>query len=107
MSKALVHMAVHRVMSLCDDYMSGYQMVSMRSALVALGYDNAAQNEIIRAVAEQGFTYCLDHTVSATHYVGEEMETGYPSSDVCYWGPDQLKSRLYSIDYGRDYGRIQ
>jgi hypothetical protein len=111
MSKAQIHIAVHRVMSLCDEYQTGYRSVSMRSALETLGYDRDAQDEIVRAVAEEGFQYCLDPIISATHFdpnnpqAENGMITDFPNKEACYWGPDQLKSRLHCTRYGNDYGR--
>jgi hypothetical protein len=76
----------------------GYPMVSVRSLANKLGFSEQI-DAILAACAEGGFTYCLDHTIEATSYSGNGMESSYPSRDVCYWGPDQLRSRLDCIDY--------
>lgn len=64
-----------------------YNPISMRGVLYSLGYGTDETDEVIRNVASRGFQYCLDSTIP--HKDGER-----PGSFACYWGPDQLKSRL-------------
>lgn len=91
--------AVDKVKDLCDAKMDGYQMVSLRSALEELGYNTPDRNQVIRWVAYRGFTYCLDHIILSTWWDSNANKevSEYPNWEVCYWGPDQLKSRLNSL----------
>lgn len=91
--------AVEKVKELCDAKMDGYHMVSLRSALRELGYAKAAQDQVIRWVAYRGFTYCLDPIITSTWWDSNNNKevAEYPDWQVCYWGPDQLKSRLNSV----------
>jgi len=84
----------------CDLAMSDYRAVSARSVLIELGYSDDA-DEIIEAIAEAGFSYCLDSHVKCSS--GHDASEAYPEQSVCYWGPDQLKSRLECLD--GDLGR--
>lgn len=88
MTEDEIKSAIEDVKKLCDEYMNGYQMVSLRSALNALDIDPVP---VIKYVAEHGFDYCLDSTVKCSSW---NTTPEYPIQDVCYWGPDQLKSRL-------------
>jgi hypothetical protein len=111
MTKAQIHSAVHQMMAYLENvkanYDAGtaeYEMHSARSLLYMLGYDTDQANEVIVAIADQGFSYCLDSTVPSNDENGKLI---YPSSDVCFWGFDQLLSRLWCIAYGSDYRRIR
>jgi hypothetical protein len=95
--KTMYEKEIHEVMDLCDELMADYTMISLRKALVRYqGISQEKADEIIRWVAEKGFSYCLDPIIT-TSMVGGEMETIAPSYDVCFWGPDQLKSRLRCV----------
>ena len=87
--------AVNRVKSLCDQKMKGYQLLSMRSGLRELGYSFDQCDDVIQYVADRGFNYCLDPMIACKGITMKEAE--HPIMDVCYWGPDQLKSRLEFI----------
>jgi len=76
----------------------GYPAVSVRSLARKLGYAELLPS-ILEACASNGFTYCLDSTIEATSYSGGEEKIGRPSQEVCYWGPDQLRSRLDCVDW--------
>ena len=91
--------AITEVKDLCDKYMAGYKMVSMRSALYDLGYPADQADVIIRHVADRGFSYCLDHTIPCTSYALGPAER-HPAQSVCVWGPDQLKDRLECLRKG-------
>lgn len=99
----VIEEAIEAVKDLCDEYQHEYKPVSMRSALEVLGYDNTQQNAIIKYVASKGFTYCLDPIIAATHFdpnnprAVNDMVTDTPDYGACFWGPDQLKSRLQSL----------
>lgn len=73
-----------------------YEMVSARSCLYELGYEEAAE-QVIAAIAEAGFEYCLDAHIECSNGDPNKPERSFPDWDVCYWGPDQLKSRLNAL----------
>lgn len=82
------------VMELCDSLMEGYKMISLRKALEYYqGLSRERTDEIIRYVADRGFSYCVDPIIPV-HAVGMDTKE-FPNYEVCFWGPDQLKSRLY------------
>jgi len=83
--------AVEQMKSHCDLLMGNYEMVSARSALYTLGYNQEDAEQVLQTLYEGGFTYCLDPDY---HRSPRTDDQGRISSDVCYWGPDQLKSRL-------------
>lgn len=62
-----------------------YEAVSARGVLYTLGFE-ADADEILAFIASRGFDYCLD-----------PMFGDHPSRFACYWGPDQLESRLQFI----------
>jgi len=76
------------------------EAVSVRSLARRLNYTAEFINiEIVPAIARGGFTYCLDHTIADGH-------GGHYDRDVCYYGPDQLRSRLESLSnmwFPREY----
>lgn len=85
---------LEKVMELCDSLMEDYTMISLRKALEKYqGLSSEKTDEIIRWVAARGFSYCLDPIISHAA-VGIDGIIS-PTNDVCFWGPDQLKSRLY------------
>lgn len=83
--EAIEQMKVH-----CDLAMSDYRGLSARGTLYELGYHGEDAEQILKALYDGGFTYCLDRKFATKD--GE-----FPSADVCIWGPDQLKSRLHSV----------
>jgi hypothetical protein len=96
LTKAQVDEAIEQLKVQCDLKMADYESLSARSGLNELGYAADDVDQVINTIAERGFNYCLDSHVKCSSGVaggGEE----YPSPDVCYWGPDQLKSRLNSL----------
>lgn len=68
-----------------------WRYVSVRSLACELGFSELVPL-ILAECVERGFSYCLDHTVSSLD--GVTKERIFPSEEVCYWGPDQLRSRL-------------
>lgn len=93
LTDAQVLEAIEQVKVTCDLYMPAYTPISMRSGLRTCGYDSDDVDQVIRYCYDNGFTNCLDHSV-LSHGVSPPE---YPSADVCFWGPDQLKSRLWSL----------
>jgi hypothetical protein len=93
-TESQIHDAIRQMIVHCDLRMEqgDYPMMSARSTLYELGFEGEACEEIIRHIAEGGFTYCLDHTIPMTGHHDAQGER--PHRDVCYWGPDQLASRL-------------
>ena len=89
--------AIEQMKVQCDLHMANYDGVSARSVLRELGYDGENLEQVIRYISTHGFEYCLDHTVECNSGDPDNNERIYPSPDVCYWGPDQLKSRLNSL----------
>ena len=82
--------AIEQMKTHCDlAYHDNYRMLSARGCLYELGYE-ADCEQILKALYDNGFSYCLDSSFRTKD--GE-----YVSDSVCYWGPDQLKSRLWSV----------
>jgi hypothetical protein len=69
-----------------------YEAISMRSVLDALGYETEGIEQVLQYCFDRGFTYCLDR-----RYHNSPHGNTVISQDVCYWSPDQLRSRLQSI----------
>lgn len=95
MTEDQIQDAVRQVRVHCDLLMENYEMVSMRSALYTLGFDPDEADEVIQYCADHGFSYCLDPMIPAKSY--PDFIEEYPVASVCYWGPDQLKSRLWGV----------
>lgn len=103
MTNLQIRGAIEQVKVHCDLLMENYESVSMRGALYTLGFTTEEADEVIRYCSERGFKYCLDPMIAATHFdpnnprAVNNMITDRPSAQACYWGPDQLKSRLQSL----------
>jgi len=85
---------------LVEGYKAGtreYEMLSARGVLYTLGFDEAAADQVLEAIAKAGFDYCLDSKIACSSGVGGSSEKTRPSQDVCIWGVDQLESRLAFI----------
>lgn len=96
MTNLQIYGAIRKVVELTVELEAdGYQPVSARSALRKLGYDREQQDSVILFIADGGFDYCLDPTIPMTGHHEAAGETPHP--DVCYWGPDQLRSRLFCL----------
>lgn len=85
--------AIEQVKITCDLYMAEYTPISMRSGLRTCGYDADQIDQIIRYCYDNGFKSCLDHSV-LSHGISPAE---FPPQQMCFWGPDQLKSRLNSL----------
>ena len=95
MSDPEILAAIEAVKDVCVKfYADGYRPVSMRSGLIAAGYTRPDQiTAVLEYVASHGFEYCLDHTIECSSGTTGKPRSR-PDQQVCWWGPDQLKSRL-------------
>jgi hypothetical protein len=71
-----------------------YEFLSARGVLYTLGYEEPDADQVIQAIADRGFSYCLDSRILSTP--GDDPPF-YPSGDAVHWGADQLLSRLNAI----------
>lgn len=97
MTEEKIHLAIGKMIAACDAKMATgkYPMVSARSVLRELDYDASDQQTVLLHIAAGGFDYCLDHTiVMSGHHEGRGEK---PDHAVCWWGPDQLASRLQCL----------
>lgn len=78
--------AVKQVIEHCDK-VTNYRRVSVRSAMDKLGFSEVEADEVIQYCASRGFNYCIDPIILLANNTKVH-------SDVCYWEPEQLKSRL-------------
>jgi len=79
---------------LMEQYKAGtgeYATVSARSVLYDLGFGTEDAEQVLLAIGKTGFWYCLDYAVPA------EDDGRRFSRDACWWGADQLESRLHGI----------
>jgi hypothetical protein len=96
LTKEQIKEAIDQMKVSCDlAYANDYEMVSARSVLNELGYGDDVE-QILIAISEAGFNYCLDSHIKHNS-ANKEIPQEYPDQQVCWWGPDQLKSRLESI----------
>lgn len=99
LTKQQIEEAVVQMKTSCDLKMKGYEPVSARGLLNELGFGGDA-DQVLEYLFEGGFTYCLDPKFAATHFDPNNPEavngmvTDHAPARACYWGPDQLKSRL-------------
>lgn len=68
-----------------------YDLVSARGILYNLGFTGEETDEVIELIRLGGFTNCLDPSVYVKGVNGKVMR---PGEGACYWGPDQMLSRL-------------
>jgi hypothetical protein len=87
--------AIKQMIVACDLKMEAYEPVSARSVLYELGYSMNHTVDVLRYIADHGFDYCLDYAIRMTGHHDASGE--FPNQQVCYWGPDQLKSRLQCL----------
>jgi hypothetical protein len=74
-----------------------YGSISARGLLVKMGLDDDDVESVIQALANAGWTYCLDPAVkNKSHTVEEYGLPSHPPAFACVWGYDQLRSRLWS-----------
>jgi len=85
MSEAIAQMICHCKLQEETDY----ELCHARAVLYTLGYE-ADADQILQRIYDGGFTHCLDRDFPNKDGVR-------PSDDSCYWGPDQLRSRLKSL----------
>lgn len=87
--------AINQMIISCELKQQNYEMVCARGLLNELGF-GADADQIIDFIYDGGFTNCLDPSKATTSY--PDFKPEYPSADVCYWGPDQMSSRLFSLN---------
>lgn len=87
--------AIKQMLTSCELAMPEYRLLSARGTLIELGYHGEDLEEVIRFIADGGFDYCLDPHIRMTGH--HEAQGEFPVPDVCYWGPDQLASRLQCL----------
>ena len=80
---AIEQMKVHCKMTMEGDY----DYLSARGTLYTLGFHGEECEHVLKTLFDGGFKNCLDPSYSEIRI----------SEDVCYWGADQLLSRLQSI----------
>jgi len=88
--------STHQMM---DDYRKAdgeYRTVSARGVLRDLGFDGNDLQQVLEFIAAGGFDYCLDPAIPMTGH--HDARGQRPARDVCYWGADQLESRLRSLN---------
>jgi hypothetical protein len=66
-----------------------WQLESVRGILYKLGYHGTDADQVVHAMFEAGFTYCID-----PHYPTKDGTR--VTEDACHWAPDQLLSRIPS-----------
>lgn len=93
--------AITQMRTSCDLKMEqDYQLVTARGLLYELGFEVEDAEQVLQVLYDGGFRYCLDPWFKAKHFDPNNpkavngMVEEFPSHDACYWGPDQLKSRL-------------
>jgi len=74
-----------------------FEYVCARGILHTLGYSDDDADTVLQNIADGGFRYCLDPHIKCSNGSSKDPINVYPSPDVCYWGPDQMLSRLNSL----------
>ena len=69
-----------------------YTMLTAREGLITLGFHGEDTEQVLKALFDRGFTYCLD----PDYHRSPSDDIGRISMSVCYFGADQLESRLAS-----------
>src|SRR5262245_19405957 len=102
MTEEQVKEAIEQMKSDCqlsvEKYKAGvgeYESLSARMVLRRLGFDTADTLQVLQGIAARGFDYCLDAEIPMTGL--HEAQGEHPDWQVCYWGADQLLSRLQSL----------
>src|SRR4029077_2306548 len=89
-----IHEAMGQMLVDCQLREEGlnYDPISARRMLSNLGYFHDEAQPVLSALHEGGFYYCLDPMFPCKSYPDFEEK---PTPDfACYWGPDQLASRI-------------
>lgn len=91
---AIAQMESHCRLSM-DKYREGvgeYEMLCAREVLSTLGFHGDDRDQVLQALYDGGFQNCLD-----PDYHNYRDGQRRISLSVCYWGADQLESRLRSV----------
>jgi hypothetical protein len=94
MTEAQIKEAIQQMLTHCEIKMASYELISARGTLYELGYHGDDAEQVLQHCYDRGFTYCLDPDY---HRSPRGDDQGRISADVCYWGPDQLASRLECV----------
>ena len=93
MTQDQVNEAIEQMKFHCDLKMANYDLISARGTLYELGYFGDKAEQVLQYCFDRGFNYCLD----PDYHVSRETPPLRIPESVCYWGPDQLKSRLECV----------
>jgi hypothetical protein len=93
-----VNDAIRQLHSFCRarEEIKDYESMSARGVLYDLGYEEDEADEVLVAIYQGGFTHCLDPSFKGQG-VYPDFVPEYPPAFACYWGPDQLRSRVHWV----------
>jgi hypothetical protein len=78
-----------------------YESISARGTLYTLGYTEQDADQILRVLHSEGFNYCLDPMFPSRDSSKDDDTMIHTPIGACYWGPDQLISRIQCCDIAR------
>ena len=97
MTQNEIFTAIQAVIARCKKGLeTGYPTVSMRGMLYDCGYSVHETDFVLQFVSSEGFNYCLDSRI-AHEKCGDDSRQEFPPYEACYWGADQLISRLNCV----------
>lgn len=85
----MIEQIIKEAIEQCDT--GEYRVITLRQLLAEVGCIDDEADLIIRYVADHGFNYCVDPIIAIP---SSSDVTSYPPKSGCYYGVDQLKSRL-------------
>jgi len=96
MTTEQIHEAMGQMISHCKELEANdYHSVSARGVLYTLGYAHDEADEVLTALHDGGFDYCIDPMFPCRSTCdGPNAKPEPTPSHACYWGPDQLRSRI-------------
>lgn len=96
-----IKQAVARMVNHCTilntaykDELLPYEMASARNVLMCLNYSKRDQDLVLGYLHAHGFSYCLDPMFATKNEAGDWEPT---PEFACWWGIDQLLSRLRCV----------
>jgi hypothetical protein len=89
--------AIQQAQSHCQLMMEqeDYTPIALRGVLYTLGFTTSEADEVIEYCRREGFNYCIDPMVPTKDANSGEYRS--TPEFACYWGPDQLLSRLHWV----------